>query len=359
MANTNGLLGIWHKAIAWFDQNANTYISTAIPTAQTDMTDTGTPLAAYDGYFRLWLSEMFLKKGVSWGIERFPIVHAEVALQFANQEEVTFSRVLQPSQDVGEGVRLNYRLTELLPYNGGTVEIEAALLDTPGNDYLSTAMDVLQQFSGLVTVPLGQALTLASKLTVGTRDLLNAAQGNVHLALHQTFVSSGGGNFALSSGYHVVILATRSQLDINKLSVKNSQLYYTPKGSTKSEPLEGYDYMLFYVETRAERDDWRLPNIIESFEKARQALLDGNETKAKVYKTIALSEVWQSPDLIPNDRTRVIKALQKEWDEMQNLGLGAVGSELPDLNKIMEKHAISIANAKTLGELSAEEVFGE
>ncbi|HST08970.1 MAG TPA: hypothetical protein VLL05_01230, partial [Terriglobales bacterium] len=84
----------------------------------------------------------------------------------------SFSRVAQPPQDqVGEGVRLDYRLTELLPYNGGVVEIETALLGLKGADYLGAAIGVLQQFSSLISPPLGPAISLAQTLASGTRDL--------------------------------------------------------------------------------------------------------------------------------------------------------------------------------------------
>ena len=224
------LQGVWNKVTGWFDQNADKYIYVAIPKERTDTTDFTDALLPFKGYFRLWLSEMFLTKSIALGIGRFPAVQSEVQLQFGNESAITLSRVLRPSQDqsLSRGVRLNYRLTELLPYNGGVVEIEAALLDLQGSDYLGTALQVLQEFSSLVTVPIGQVLNIAAKVSLGTRDLLNAAGGNVHLGFHQTFTSSGGGKEGIIPGYIAVILATHAQIDESKLLVKNDQFFYLP-----------------------------------------------------------------------------------------------------------------------------------
>src|SRR5437764_9853524 len=110
--------------------------------------------------------------------------------------------------------------------------------------------------------------------------------------------------------------------------------------------------MLFRIEVRKERDDWRLKNIAMPFDEAKAAWIEGENVKADALKTIAIAAAWQSTDLTPADRTRVVLALQQEWKEMQNIGLGATGEEPSDLNAIMASRAISVEQADALGELS-------
>ena len=166
MTTSNTLQSLWNKIRGWVDQNADKYVYAPIPKERTDTSDDNTPLKSYASYFRLWLNEMFLTKSVAWFQGIFPAVHSEVKLQFGDQQAVTFSNVAAPPQDqLARGIRLNYPLTELMPYNGGIVEIEAALLALKGADYLATAINVLQEFSGLVTPPLGQVLRGLPKIT--------------------------------------------------------------------------------------------------------------------------------------------------------------------------------------------------
>jgi hypothetical protein len=362
MSINDVLQSLWNKIRSWVDQNADKYIYALIPKERTDTSNDATPLKPYASYFRLWLSEMFLTKSVAWFQDVFPAVHSEVQLQFGDQQAVTFSSVAAPPRDqLARGIRLNYRLTELMPYNGGVVEIEAALLALKGpTNYLATAINVLQEFSGLISPPLGQVLTVAEKIATGTRDLLSATQGDVHLGLHQTFTSAGGGGQSvMAPGYIVVILATPRQLNPERLYVKNDQLCYTPQGGATPVPLQGYDYMLFRIEGRQERDDWRLKNIVDPLQQAIMAFSQGETARATAYKTVALATAWQSPDLAVYDRRRVVDAIKEELAQIEGGGLGAVGEEVRDLNAIMAARAMPIEQSAALGELTADEVFAE
>lgn len=360
MANKASSQGVWNKITGWFDQNADKYLYELIPSERTDRRDVDTPIVADHSYFRLCLNEMFLKKSVSWGIERFPVVHAEVHIRSDHQQGVILNHLLQPVPDRGKGIALNYWLAGLRPYKGESVEMKAELLELQGNDYLKEATQVLQECSCLIQEPpLEQIITLASKVALGIRNLLSSAQGDVHLGLHQSFVSGGSGRPGITPGYFAVILATRTEIEVDKLFVKNDQLYYTPREFSQPEPFQGYDYMLFRIQGLAERDNWCLPNIIEPFEKAIEAWFEGNEKIATIYKNMALAAAWKSPDLIPADRIRAVKALKSQWEDIENEGRGAVGTEKLDLNTIIATRAISTAIANTIGELSAEEVFAE
>jgi hypothetical protein len=303
---------------------------------------------------------MFLTRRVATGAQYFPAVHSEVKLKFGDQGEAAFSHVAQPPQgNLAEGILLNYRLTDLLPYNGGVVEVQASLLALKGDDYMATAISVLQGFSSLVAAPLGQTMALASKVSSGAHDLLQASDGRIHLVFHQSFTSEGGaGGSVLRPGYHAVVLATGSQVAADRLSVVDGRLHYKKDPGAGSAPLRGYDYMLFRIEGRTERDDWRLSNIDGPLRQAINAYSQGKSDEAAAYRTLALATVYNSPDLAPLDRRRVVEAIKEELQPFEEGKLGAIGSEAPDLDTLMKQRAITLTDAAVLGEVRPGEIYG-
>jgi hypothetical protein len=183
------------------------------------------------------------------------------------------------------------------------------------------------------------------------QEMINASNGGVHLAVHQAFSAPGQGN-SLVPGYFAVILATTNDVDSAKLSVKEGQLFHNGK------PFTGFDYMLYRMEGRAERDDWRLKNIQEPLDKAIEALIQGEAEKADAFKRLALIAAMQSPDLAVHDRRRVVLAIKQELDQIGEMGLGAVGDKRRNLNQIFTARAMSRAQAEAEGELTFEEISG-
>jgi hypothetical protein len=352
---------VWERVTFWLNDNARHLVYAVIPKDRTDEDYDDAPLQPGGSYFRLWMSEMFLTKRVSWGKQWFPAVHGEVRLQFGGQD-TRFSRVAQPpSGQLSEAVRLDYRLTDLIPFNGGVVEVETALLALQGADYLGTAIGILQQFSSLVTPPLGQAITLAEKVASGTRDLLSATDGHVHLGFHQEFVADGAGGAVLRPGYIAVILAEPGQVNTDGLAVHEGQLRYRPAPGAALGHLSGYDYMLLRVEGRRERDDWRLKNIQDALDMATDALCEEppDEVRAAAYRTVALAATWKSPDLAKKDRRRVVQAIKAELAEIADEGSNAVDvTGVRGLREIVLARAMSRDQSDALGDLTADEVFG-
>lgn len=354
------MTSMWDQVKGWWSENAKHHVYAPIPRERTDESYDDAPLEPGGSYFRLWLSEMFLTKRVAGGKEWFPAVHSEVRLRFGGQS-AAFSRVAQPPRDqLGEGVRLGYRLTELLPFNGGVVEIEAALLGLKGADYVGAAIGILQQFSSLITPPLGPAISLAQTLVSGTRDLLSATDGNVHLGFHQELISAGAGGAILRPGYLAVILAEPGQVDPGRLFVRDGRLRYSQAPGQQPVNLQGYDYLLLRVEGRKERDDWRLKDIQDPLTTAGQALLEEppDTVKADAYRTVALAAAWQSADLAHLDRRRVVQAIKDELAQLTDQPAGAVGEKARTLGEIVSARAMGREQADALGELTPEDVFG-
>ncbi len=197
----------------------------------------------------------------------------------------------------------------------------------------------------------------AAKLSKKIDTLIGKANTQTHLPLRQIFISGGGGGSnVLKPGYIAVILATENQVSKDQLRVKNDRLYYGPPGN--EQPFRSYDYMLFRVEGRPDRDDWRLKNIEEPMRKAVEAMMVGESEKAEAFRKVALATALQSPDLAVSDRRRVAQAIKDELAEIGAAGLGAVGGEVRSLADVIAARAISIEVAAAKGEMSFEELFG-
>jgi hypothetical protein len=357
----NLAIKLWDLIKGMATKNAEQYLNEPIPKDRTDGEYTPEPLAPFRSYFRVWLCEMFLTKSRNWFIDWYPAVHASVQLKFGNYDAVKFSTVAESSKDAqGNGVLLNYPLTELLPFNGGTVELQAALLGLKGTNQLMATIKVLQDFSSLVTAPLGEVLNLAEKISSGMEQILGATDGTVHLPLHQTFISAGGGGqHILQPGYFAVILATAAQVAKDRLFVGGDRLYYADQPGAQSAPIRGHDYMLLRIEGRAERDDWRLKNIQEPLDKAMAALLQGRKEEAEGFKQAALVAAGLSPDLAVYDRRRVVQAIKDELAQLEGSGLTAQTGQARDLNAIMSRRAKPMDWAVSRGPLTVAEIFAE
>ncbi len=281
------------------------------------------PIEAGRDYFRLWLNEMWLSVDQGWLRDRYPVVHSMVTLNYGAQTlelpyvagPLNMKGVSLPN--LGKAISLNHKLTTLLPFNGGTVELEAGLLAIPGKDVVGSLLKVLGDFASLVVVPqLSGALQVAEKVSSGLQEIVNPSQGSLHLGLHQTF--GGSGPRQLTPGYHVVIQAKSDTIDPKKLWVVNDRLQHGTSAAN-STPLSEYDYMLLQIERTSERDDWGSFTSVETpFNAAVQALSLHDESTAQVHLQTAKMVALTSPDFTQVDRLRVIDAIDKKFSDMKN-----------------------------------------
>ena len=339
-------LAAWTTVRSWFNDNADAYVLTSL--------DQGEPLKPYQSYLQVWLAQMFLAKRVSWLQTYFPAVHAEVKLPFAGDPALSFARVVRPANEsLGEGVLINYPLTELLPYNGGVVEIDATLFGLKGDDALKAGVGLLQQFSGLIAPPLGQVLSIANKVAVGARDFLDRAGGGVHLVLHQALASEGGGGAnVMRSGYLALVLASVDEVPEGALRVEGDRLYRGPR------PFTSHDFILLRIEARDQMDNWRSLAIEEARSKSIDALLNGDKAAAQRYRGAALASVLASQDFVEADKRRIVAAINREWDELDSYGLGFSGpTPPPGLHDLVDRYPLPRAAAAALGPITMEEAM--
>jgi hypothetical protein len=341
---------IWQSISTWFEKNASHMQHLPFP-------DPNASLASIEPnvhYFRLWLCELFLTQSRNWFRDCYPSVSSQVQLKFANQDGITFTRVAAPPKNqLGPGVYRNYQLTELMPFNGGTLDLQTALLALRGDSSMLNAIKVLEGFSQLVTAPLGQVLAIANQVTTGLDQMFGGTDGQVHLGFHQSYVASGGGGAnPLKPGYIAVIAATDAGNPPAELSVQDDQLF---RNGTN---LTGFDYMLFRIEGRAERDDWRLKNIAEPLDKALEALAEGDAKKADACQKAAITAALLSPDLVRADRRRVVEAINEELNVLQKQGgHGFARGQRRTLAQIVKSRARTVEAVAALPEITSAEAF--
>ena len=240
---------LWDRIKGWFDSNTQRL-------TREFLEDGGGDIRPHEDYVRLWLADMFLAKDRQWFSAHYPAVTASVRLTYAGATDQEFTRLVQPPEDVrGPGAFSNFALTPLLPYRGGQVEIEGGLTALKGDNSLVAALGILQDLSALVGPPLTEALGIAGKVASGVDALIDATGGPVVLGTHEGYNSAGGGGQVLRSGYLVCV-------DAPDGSFKRAEMGVTARGlEAAGSPVEGHNCMVFRVERREHRDDWRFPAI--------------------------------------------------------------------------------------------------
>lgn len=361
--------------IGLFSRNAKKYMYAPIDFSHVqNATFNEQALEAGKNYFRVWLSEMCLAKDRDWFKSWYPVVHSIISIQYGNQQVnlpyVAGSLNLSDvnSSNLDRVIQLNHRMTTLMPFNGGVVELTAGILAMQGQDYLNRFIKVMGDFANILVVPqLSAALGVAGPIAKGIEELLGASNGDLHLGLHQAFVGKGGGDTnLLKAGYIAAILAQESELNANNLWVVNDRLRYGASAND-SKPLSGRTYMLFKIENREERDDLDgLTNIREPFDQAISALTNEDAERANTLLRVSIGAAMTSADLTKADRRRVAQALKEEFDSFKNTmptimeRTRVEGREIvkpPDFSKVL-KLKMPVDEALALGEPTFEEIFG-
>lgn len=316
-------MSIWQKMKGWFTEESKRYVLQQIPKDRVDRGYDDAPVAADRAYLRIWLVEMMLSRSTEWFKTYQPAVHALVKLKFADQL-VELARVAAPAKDKFAGdqaVLQNYPLLDLVPFRGGTVELDAALVAIEGDDRLGKAITAISGFAGLLSAPLSGALAVATKVKEGA-DLLFDEDGRVQLAYHNTLGGEGGAN-ALVPGYVAVVLADATKLAGASLSVVGDRLH------AGGAPLTGYDHMLLRVEAVPRRDDLHHFTDIEQLrDRAIAAFVRGSNDEGENAFRAALAQVATHPELINADRRALVQALREDVAAYRDAAHGA--TPLPD-----------------------------
>jgi hypothetical protein len=299
---------MWRRITSWFDANAQHVTVEFIPEPGS------APVAADGGYVRLWLAEGFVAKATTWGNQHFPVLHGGATLTFLGGS-TPFTTFARPRDSwTVPGAQLDFPLTPLLPFTGGVVEVEAALYEATETGPLFTAVQLMSGLSSLLAPPLSVAATIAGKIADGLDSVLGTDQPV--LGVHWAMIPAGGGGHVLQPGSIVVISKPRKDL-FGQLSIGASGLCLD--SGEGPHQLSGTDYLVVRVECRAERPDWRFPEIDQLMQAAGTAYLRGRVSDFNDLRTEAVTRAWTTPDLIPADRIRVAKLVADEIDKVREL----------------------------------------
>lgn len=318
--------------------------------------DGDAPLQSGEHYFRLWLDEMFLTDERRWFAEWHPAVHSAVTFKFGDQEQI-ITRIAGAStlKDVDDShlnrvVTQTLNLTELMPFNGGTVRVNAALLAMKGKDDVKMLIDVLGEFSKKLAVPqLSLALDVARPLAQGVSALVGTTDGEMMAGVDKTLA-----NDTVKAGWFAIVFATAAEVPPEKLSVKDNQLHF------KGARLTGRNYMLLRVERVTTRDDWdALSAIKDPYQRAVDMLSEDHLEAAQGQLKKAIGAALKSPDLTEIDRRVVIDALKKRYQNARDLlGSGAFSEGVDSsLSSLVGAEALTPVQAAALGRIGEEEAF--
>ncbi|WP_283133228.1 hypothetical protein [Rhizohabitans arisaemae] len=307
---------MWQRVSSWFHAQAEHVHVEFLPEAGSE------PLAPYEGYLRVFLAEGFLADARTWGNDHYPALHGGVRLNFLGAEPSTFTRASRPVLSAA-GVRLDEPLTPLLPFNGGTVTLQAVLYQATSRGPLSSALIVATRLAGLVGSPLSTAAGIAGKVSEALDIVLEATGDQPLLGVDWTMVSAGGGGNPVRSGHLVVLKAPQPP---GPLSIEGGRLL------AGGEPMTGVDYLVLRVECRADRDDWRSPELKALLDRAQEEAVYQSWERFHDHRNSAIVLILNSPDLTPVDRKRLAKAVATELDALKTEG--ATGHEMPSLEEI-------------------------
>lgn len=351
--------------LEWFtsrwSQNSQKYVYFPIYSERTDRTLSNEVLTSGKHYFRLTLAEMFLQKTVDYGQKRYPAVHSLVQLAFGDAV-VELPNIADTSRIGGKDhgslnaiIARNYVLTPTLPFKGGTITLEAGLIEVMGENYLNSFIKVLGDFAGLLAVPqVSAVLNVVQPLSQGIQQLLGLGKGDVKLSVHDTF---SAGN-PLRECYLVAV--ADPNVDRSKLWVVADQLCEgRGLGPGQHKPYVGSDHMVFRFEVLTSRDDWQgLTAIDKPFREALRYMSEGNTTAAEAEIRRAVLAAFDAPELTEAQKDIVVTELRARYKaRAAALGGAGVAAEEETLAEVMRNPALSVDEALARGRLTLDEAL--
>jgi len=164
---------------------------------------------------------------------------------------------------------------------------------------------------------------------------------------------------AFEPHYRVIILAPHGTVPATELVMKDARLHRRkPDGTTA--PFSGFDFFVVRVEAAEQRSDFScLPEIEAAAKRALDVWADSGICEAyEKHKRTAISAAMTSPDLVEDDRTRVVAALHKKFTLATGAsGLVAAGPEV-SFAEFIHANAPTLQEARLRGPFTLDEAFG-
>ena len=294
----------------------------SIPASQTDK-PSGEVFQTNEIYFQVRINEMFLEYGREWFSTYAPLVTFISEFTY-NRELEAVPFVVGPSMIEDQGTELpeqgmifsNVRVAGLHPYRGGRITMTAILYRTLRNNYAKNLLNVVESAAGVLDMAtsFGMYTKIAGVILDSLEALFNVTETKPIVGWRQEFDPDAGDE--LKPGYFVLIDQPETELDQNKIWVRDDKLYYGDSLNS-AEPFRSADYVLYSLTQTDERSDVEMLPFQELWDRVRKDAEQPSETHWKSAKANMLS-LYQtlnaSPDLTPIQA----KALAMQYlDEMK------------------------------------------
>jgi hypothetical protein len=311
-------------------------------------------LVADKSYIRVSLRKVSLAADRSWGTDRVPAVAASVQVLFSKPNRLVpkrpalemqkFAILVRPSVTTGPGVYEDYQITDWIPYQGQSIEIDAALYAVLGKNKLVTVIDVISDFASLVTPPVSAALAIADKVAAGIEKVVKANGTAPRLNVHQRLTVPG---------WIAVVNAPEDKVPRSELRIDQDERLLL-----KGRQLSGHDYLVLRVESCREREDWRAPDLNQIIAVALYARdVEKDEVKYRKLREEALGRVYLSTDFTSVQRRKAAVAVMEELDDAEAGAVGTGGAALAEIVARRGLPSDSQVESLTLDELIAGQPF--
>ena len=292
----------------------------------------------------------------TWLANYYPVLHSVVGFDYAGKRieltRVTSLESLKSSTkgniEMSKVVALNFLLTDLVPFNGGTVEISAGLLAMKEKDKIQAAIKIVTDFSSLLAVPqLTSALSIVQPLANNVEQLFGLGDNQFRLGYHNTFTSAQGGGSNDLRPQYIAIIGVPPEDKVSRVGtdywitkdhlcyIRNSDL----NAANKAMDIPS-DYILLRLEVcRSRNKEWNNLTDLNEFFMEAMSLLPKKRKKADEQLGIVISKVYTSPDIAENDRDIIASSCGEKYEKRakflnarpEPLGIGDESEEVETL----------------------------
>ena len=268
-----------------------------------------TPFKAYEHYFLVEITEMYLTDKTKWFKEYTPVVYTTTAFQYG-KDPVETPFIVGPAllqanmKELGGNLLLrNTTIAGWHPYAGGKITLTILLCKAVTTDYIDRTFRAIEKISGVFgpasAATLGKAISMSKVIVEGVNELIDS-KGIDGLALfRKDFDSQKADGFY--PGYYLLMDKKINEADRSKFFVKNDQLFWKDSAGTEKK-YEDSNYVLFSIQQSTDREDYKKFPFFQYYERAQEMAVKKPLSDEKVQEIQdQLSALYiamlQSPDL--------------------------------------------------------------
>jgi hypothetical protein len=307
-------------------------------------------------YFQVRVNEMYLTYGREWFSKYDPMVF--VVSEFTYDEKVeAVPFVVGPMMMEKYGMKIptgmifsNTRVAGLHPYRGGRLTLSVVLYRIQRENYARKLLQIVESAASALdfSTALSSYVKIASVVLDGVEALLGLGHTTPLIGLRKEFDPDA--DDILEPNYFALIDMPESELDANKLWVRDHQLIYG-KSLAAAEPFREADFVLYSITQTPERSDETNLPFYPLYERVKQEATVPEENSWKraksnlltLYQTLVLS-----PDLTRGQADKLnkkyideIKQLHETVVNMSTLGVEKEAKELSEVESKL-RQAVNI-----------------